>query len=49
LSLAEVALSAGFADQSHMNRAFQAQYGTTPGGYRRRMFQTSKTMAVAPD
>ena len=49
LSLAEVALSAGFADQSHMNRAFQALYGTTPGSYRHRMFQTSKTMASSPD
>ena len=49
MSLAEVALSAGFADQSHMNRAFQAQYGITPGNYRRRMFQTSKTMASSPD
>lgn len=49
LSLIEVALSAGFADQSHMNRAFQAQYGTTPGSYRRRMFQTSKTMTSSPD
>lgn len=43
LAMAEVALTAGFADQSHMNRAFQAQYGMTPSSYRRRMFQTSKT------
>lgn len=45
LAMAEVALAAGFADQSHMNRAFQTQYGTTPGNYRRRMLQTSKTAA----
>ena len=43
LALAEVAASAGFADQSHMHRAFQAQYGMTPTTYRQRMFQTSKT------
>ena len=42
LPMAEVALAAGFADQSHMNRAFQAQCGLTPLGYRRRMFQTFK-------
>lgn len=43
LSMAEVALAVGFADQSHMVRAFQARYGMTPGHYRRRMFQGSKT------
>ncbi|PMQ13014.1 AraC family transcriptional regulator [Janthinobacterium sp. AD80] len=44
LSMADVALSVGFADQSHMNRAFRARYGMTPSNYRRQMFQTSKTM-----
>jgi AraC family transcriptional regulator len=44
LAMADVAATAGFADQSHMNRAFQSQYGMTPASYRRRMFQTSKTM-----
>lgn len=48
LSLAEVAQAAGFADQSHMSRAFRAQYGITPGSYRRRMFQTSKTGSPSP-
>ncbi|MDL2357724.1 MAG: helix-turn-helix transcriptional regulator [Pseudomonadota bacterium] len=43
LAMAEVAATVGFADQSHMNRAFQAQYGMTPASYRQRMFQTSKT------
>lgn len=47
LSMAEVALSAGFADQSHMNRAFQTRYGMTPSNYRRQMFQTSKTGLTA--
>ena len=49
LSMAEVALSAGIADQSHMTRAFQARYGMTPSHYRRQMFQTSKTMPNLPD
>lgn len=32
-SLAEAALSAGFADQSHMTRALSRQYGFTPGAF----------------
>ena len=32
-ALAEVAVDAGFADQSHMHRAFAARYGFTPGAY----------------
>jgi AraC family transcriptional regulator len=32
--LAEIALDAGFADQSHMTRAFRREYGTTPARYR---------------
>jgi len=34
LPLAEAALQAGFADQSHMTRAFVRQLGLTPGRYR---------------
>lgn len=49
LSMADVALSVGFADQSHMSRAFQARYGMTPSTYRRQMFQTSKTMPNLQD
>lgn len=49
LGMAEVALASGFADQSHMNRAFQAQCGTTPCGYRRRMFQTFKKATYATE
>lgn len=34
-SLAEVALEAGFCDQSHLNRVFKRGTGLTPGVYRR--------------
>jgi AraC-like DNA-binding protein len=34
-SLAEVALSCGFADQSHFTREFRRHFGRTPGEYRR--------------
>jgi AraC family transcriptional regulator len=34
LSIKEVAASSGFADQSHMTRAFQKYLRTTPGAYR---------------
>ena len=30
LALAEAALAAGFADQSHMSRLFKRAYGLTP-------------------
>lgn len=49
LCMAEVALTVGFADQSHMTRAFRARYGMTPSTYRRQMFQTSKTMPNSRD
>lgn len=34
LSPAQAALEAGFADQSHLTRAFLRQFGVTPGRYR---------------
>ena len=36
LPLVEVALEAGFTDQSHLARAFRARLGVTPGACRRR-------------
>ena len=33
-SLAEIALAAGFADQSHFTRLFRQEIGVTPGAYR---------------
>jgi AraC-like DNA-binding protein len=32
--LSAVALGAGFADQSHLNRHFRRRYGFTPGEFR---------------
>ena len=37
-TLAEVALQAGFADQSHFTRHFRRLFGVTPGQYRRRRY-----------
>jgi len=53
--LAEVALSSGFADQSHFSRVFARYFGLSPGQYRAlagsacgalRRFQTDKTDAA---
>ena len=35
-ALSDIALACGFADQSHLNRVFKAQVGTTPGRFRER-------------
>jgi AraC-like DNA-binding protein len=35
LSLTEIAMICGFADQSHFTRAFTAMFGTSPGAWRR--------------
>jgi AraC-like DNA-binding protein len=37
VSPAEAAADAGFADQSHLGRAFRLYFGTTPNAYRRAM------------
>jgi AraC family transcriptional regulator len=34
-SIADVASHSGFADQSHLNRAFRRRFGVSPGEYRR--------------
>ncbi|MFW6084495.1 MAG: helix-turn-helix domain-containing protein [Gemmatimonadota bacterium] len=45
-SLAEVALSAGYYDQPHMNREFRRMAGLTPGEYlRSRRFPESPHLA----
>lgn len=35
-SLSEIALAAGFADQSHLNKTFKSVFGLTPAEYRKR-------------
>jgi len=37
--LADAALGAGFADQSHLTRRFRRRYGLTPAAYRRQLRQ----------
>jgi transcriptional regulator GlxA family with amidase domain len=34
LTLSEIALASGFADQSHCARRFREHFGVTPGSYR---------------
>jgi AraC-like DNA-binding protein len=41
-SLADVALGAGFADQSHFTRVFRRQLGLTPAAYRKTSARASK-------
>lgn len=48
-SLAEIALDAGFVDQSHMSHAFRQRFGMPPGAWRRRMFDGYKTAPQAGD
>ena len=50
MPVAEAALAAGFADQSHFTRAFRRATGATPAEWRRRCAETSKgTPARTPD
>ena len=46
LGLAEVAVMAGFSDQSHMTRATRAAWGVTPAALRRAMLPAFKTPAL---
>jgi len=34
--LAKIAMNCGFTDESHLIRAFRAEYGITPGIFRRK-------------
>jgi AraC family transcriptional regulator len=40
-SLAEIALLAGFCDQSHLSRYFRDRFGMTPRSFRRQIRRTS--------
>ncbi|WMW66426.1 AraC family transcriptional regulator [Nitratidesulfovibrio liaohensis] len=44
---AEAAAAAGFADQSHLTRAFRAQMGVTPARFRKMLQDARGTWAVA--
>ncbi|MGP0062616.1 MAG: helix-turn-helix domain-containing protein [Isosphaeraceae bacterium] len=44
-SLAEVALSCGFADQSHFSREFRRHFGRTPRAYREHYARTADDAA----
>ena len=37
LSIAEIALESGFADQSHLTRVFGRRFGVSPARYRRQL------------
>lgn len=43
-SMSDIALEAGFVDQSHMTHAFRQRFGMPPGAWRRTMFQGYKTV-----
>ena len=52
-TLADAAVEAGFADQSHMHRVFVARHGFTPGAYagafrRRHAISSKSTVPAAP-
>jgi len=47
-SLAEIARLCGFADQSHLTRAFRAAYGVTPGARRRGGPRRAAASGLAP-
>lgn len=46
-TLAQVAADSGFADQSHLSRAFRTACGMTPRGYRRRESGVARVQEVA--
>lgn len=48
LGIADIALAAGFVDQSHLTHAFRQRFGVPPGVWRRRMFEGYKTPPPAP-
>lgn len=43
--LADIAAATGFADQSHLTRAFRARFGLTPGAYRKIVQNVSRARA----
>lgn len=48
LPLSEIALSAGFSDQSHLTRVFSQQVGVSPGAWRRTLATQSPVASTYP-
>ena len=48
-AIGEIALSAGFCDQSHLNRQFRLAYGVTPGEFARLCGRRSDVACVQDD
>jgi AraC family transcriptional regulator len=46
LGLSEIALQAGFFDQSHLSRAFRQHFGLPPHSYRRQIRRERRSMGV---
>jgi AraC-like DNA-binding protein len=46
-SATEVAFAVGFSDQSHLNRAFKAMMGVTPGAFARACNATDERRKAA--
>ncbi|CAG2127131.1 HTH-type transcriptional activator RhaS [Cupriavidus yeoncheonensis] len=49
LSLLDIALACGFADQSHFTRVFRASLGVTPGAWRRQRFGGTAASGLEDD
>jgi AraC family transcriptional regulator len=49
VTLAEVAVSCGFADQSHLTRVFKSLIGLPPGAFRERMVSSRIRVKVVQD
>jgi transcriptional regulator GlxA family with amidase domain len=45
LTLCEIALACGFADQSHLTRVFRRQMGTTPTRWRQHGFNSGESIS----
>ena len=48
-SLADIALTLGFADQAHFSRVFKQVYGVTPGRLKKLLMQGAKAEAAASE
>jgi AraC-like DNA-binding protein len=49
MPLSDVALAAGFADQSHLTRIFKRVTGMTPGAFRAALVRNPGSPSVEPE